>query len=73
MLRLVFLRDLIQSFFVEHGLKARVYTEKIQVTRGIFHGIPRESVAQVVPSASYAPAWLLLIIVTVQTEGLDPA
>ena len=25
-------------------MKARVYTEKIQVTRGIFHGVPLESV-----------------------------
>jgi len=27
-------------------LKVLTYTEKIQVTRGIFHGIPLESVAQ---------------------------
>ena len=26
-------------------LKARVYTKKNQVTRGIFHGIPLESIA----------------------------
>ena len=30
---------------IHTGLNARVYTEEIQVTRGIFHGIPRESVA----------------------------
>ena len=27
-------------------LRARVYTEKIQVTAGIFHGLPFESVIQ---------------------------
>ena len=32
----------VQHFLVE---KASVFTEKIQVTRGIFHGIPLESVA----------------------------
>ena len=30
---------------IQSRLKARVYTEKIQVSRGIFHGIPQESVA----------------------------
>ena len=33
---------------VSHLLKASAYTEKIQVTRGIFLGIPLESVAQIV-------------------------
>ena len=27
------------------GLKARVYTEDIQVTHGIFHALPLESIA----------------------------
>ena len=30
---------------IHTSLKASVYTEKIQVTSGIFHGIPQESVA----------------------------
>ena len=29
---------------IQTPLKAHVYTEKIQVTQGIFHGIPFESV-----------------------------
>ena len=33
---------------INTGLNARVYTEKIRVTRGMFHGMPRESVAKLV-------------------------
>ena len=31
-------------YFLKTRLKARAYPETIQVTRGIFHGIPLESV-----------------------------
>ena len=37
-------RDLI-FLSIHTRLKARVYTKKNQVTRGIFHGIPLESIA----------------------------
>lgn len=34
------------TFFHPISLKPRVYTTKLQVTRGIFHGVPRESKIQ---------------------------
>ena len=37
-------RDLI-FLGIHTRLKAQVYTKKNQVTRGIFHGIPLESIA----------------------------
>ena len=37
-------RGICEASFVSR-LKPRVYTNKIQVTSGIFHGIPRESFA----------------------------
>jgi len=37
--------SLVFSWYTHTRLKVRVYTEEIQATRGILHGIPRESVA----------------------------
>ena len=42
---LIVLASVFSMAWYSMQLKARVYTEKIQVTCGIFHGLPLESVA----------------------------
>ena len=53
-----------QYFLGKHTrLNARVYTEKIPVTRGMFHGIQRESVAKLVCIESHTEYTLFICLI----------